>query len=70
VTSTITLFEHQDEPFPWADRDLSLLERLRRSVGTEVLRATVRGGKSVVQATQHVGVIRLGNQTIQVLPKI
>jgi 5-methylcytosine-specific restriction enzyme subunit McrC len=30
----------------------------------------VRNGKKVIQAAQHVGVIRLGNITIQILPKI
>jgi hypothetical protein len=56
--------------FAWTDRDLALLERLRASTDTDVLKATIRNGKRAIQATQHVGVVRLGNHTIQVLPKI
>ena len=66
----LTLFEHECQTFPWTDRDLALLERLRASTGTDVLKATIRNGKRAIQAMQHVGVVRLGNRTIQVLPKI
>jgi len=43
---------------------------MHKALGTEVLRATVRNGKKVIQAAQHVGVVRLGGRTIQVFPKI
>ena len=66
----LTLFEHESQIFAWTDRDLALLERLRASTRTDVLKATVRNGKRAIQAMQHVGVIRFGNRTIQVLPKI
>lgn len=66
----VTLFEHESQSFAWTDRDLALLERLRVSTGTEILKATIRNGKRALQAMQQVGVIRLGNRTIQVLPKI
>lgn len=66
----LTLFEHECRPFAWTDRDLALLERLRTSTNTEVLKATTRNGKRAILAFQHVGVVRLGNRTIQVLPKI
>lgn len=70
MTRPLTLFEHEYQTFAWTERDLALLERLRASTQTDVLRATVRNGKRAIQAMQHVGVVRLGNRTIQVLPKI
>jgi hypothetical protein len=67
----ITLFEHEcTSQFDWTDRDLTFLERLRHSLGTEFLRPTVRAGRRELQATQHVGVIRFGSRSLQVLPKI
>lgn len=70
MSQTLTLFEHEFQEFPWTDRDLTLIERLSQSTGADVLRATTRHGKRAIRAAQHVGVIRLGNRTIQVLPKI
>jgi 5-methylcytosine-specific restriction enzyme subunit McrC len=70
MSKPLTLFEHECTTFTWTDRDLALLERLRASIQTDVLKATVKNGKRAIQAMQHVGVVRLGNRTIQVLPKI
>jgi len=70
MSKSLTLFEHEWQPFAWTDGDLALLERLRLSTKTDVLKATIRKGKGAIQAMQHVGVVRLGNRTIQVLPKI
>lgn len=69
---TVTLFEHEyTDGFGWTDREYATLERLRRATGAEVLRATVRGGgRRELQATQYVGVVRLGRRAVQVLPKI
>lgn len=67
---SITLFEHEAQPFEWTTRDLSALERLNGAAGAEILHATTRHGKRVLQATQHVGVVRLGCRVVQVLPKI
>jgi 5-methylcytosine-specific restriction enzyme subunit McrC len=66
----LLLFEHECQAYPWTDADLTRLERLNRSIGREILRATVRNSQKAIQASQHVGVIRFGQQTIQVLPKI
>ena len=66
----ITLFEHDTEEFDWTDKDLVVLDRLAQKADAELLRPTVRGGRKVLVATQHVGVFRLGNRTVQVLPKI
>lgn len=71
MNHTTTLFEHETTTgFRWTDRDLAALERLRRSIGTEILRPVVRGGGRELQATQYVGVVRFGSRTVQVLPKI
>jgi 5-methylcytosine-specific restriction enzyme subunit McrC len=70
MTTNITLFEHETKEFNWTDRDLAALDRLNRVTGVDVLQATVRGGKRKLQAMQYVGVVRLGNRTVQVLPKI
>src|SRR6266478_4680269 len=71
MPGSLTLFEHEyTSGFDWTDRELGMLDRLNRSVGTEVLTATVRGGRKELKAAQHVGVLRFGNRTVQVLPKI
>lgn len=67
-----TIFEHEyTDGFAWTARDGATLERLRRAAGADVLRATVvRNGRRELQAAQYVGVVRLGQRTVQVLPKI
>ncbi len=70
MAAPLTLFEHEFKRFEWTDLDCARLERLRAALGVEVLRATVRNGRKVIQATQQVGVVRLGSRTIQILPKI
>ncbi|MGI4792027.1 MAG: McrC family protein [Janthinobacterium lividum] len=67
----LTLFEHQTAPFSWDSRRLAALARLNQARGDEILRPVLdKNGQSAVQATQYVGVVRLGRETIQVLPKI
>src|SRR5262245_44660857 len=71
MKSTVTLFEHGvTTGFGLKDRDLVALERLHHSLGVEILRPVTRRGAWELQATQHVGVVRLGRRTIQILPKI
>lgn len=67
---TITLFEHESIPYPWTDQDATQLSHLKQVLGIEVLKLTMNGTTRQLQAQQHVGVIRMGAQTIQVLPKI
>ncbi len=67
----LTLFEHQTAPFAWDQRRFHALARLNRAQGDDILRAVLgRDGQPAVQATQFVGVVRLGRETIQILPKI
>ncbi len=73
VTPMLTLFEHQTQavPFPWDARRLAALERMNRAQGEEILRPVFgRDASPAVQATQHVGVVRLGRETVQILHKI
>ena len=60
-----------DRPFDWDPPRLAALARLNRAQGADVLRATLgRDGRHAVQATRYVGVVRLGRETVQILPKI
>jgi 5-methylcytosine-specific restriction enzyme subunit McrC len=71
MPKTLTLFEHEyTTGFNWTDAELAALERMNKSAGVSLLRPTVRAGKRELQAAQHVGVVRLGNRAIQILPKI
>lgn len=70
MAGTITLFEHEKQEFNWTENDLAVIERLKRSTGREVLRASIKGGQRAVEATQMVGVVRLATKTVQILPKI
>lgn len=65
-----TVFEHEALRFDWTPSDLAALERLQRAAKTEILRPVVRHGHYHLQATEQVGLVRLGEQTIQVLPKL
>ena len=66
-----TIFEYDfTAGFDWTERDLAVIEQLQRVLGVEVLRAATRRGQRELQATQYVGVFRLGGRTVQVLPKM
>lgn len=70
MPTTLTLFEHETKLFDLTERDLRLLEKINTSVGAEILRPTFRSRNRAIQASQHVGLVRLRNRTIQILPKI
>lgn len=71
MSAAFTIFEHEHTVgFDWTMPEYAALERLNRAAGTEVLSATVRAGQRELRAAQHVGVVRLGRKTVQVLPKI
>jgi len=70
MSTTLTLFEHESTPFDWDARHCALLERMRGAFGSDVLRPIVQGRTKKLQAAQYVGVVRLGNRTVQILPKI
>ncbi len=69
----ITLFEHEiyaGSPLAWSPQENAHLQRLRRAANDELIRPLYRDGRVVPQATQYVGVLRIGSHTIQVLPKM
>jgi 5-methylcytosine-specific restriction enzyme subunit McrC len=66
----VTLFEHESKTFPWTERDWTLVDRINTALRTDALRLGMKRGEKRIQAAQHVGVMRLGNRTIQILPKI
>ena len=66
----LTLFEHETIAFAWQSRHVGILERLAAQSGGEVLRPTTHNGVPVLKASQFVGIVRLGDVTIQILPKI
>lgn len=69
--NVLTLFEHEcTTGFGWTESDLAALDRLNQAAGTELLSPVVRRDGRELRAAQHVGVFRLGNRTVQVLPKI
>ena len=71
MLANVTLFEHEHTSgFGCTERESAALERLNRAAGEEVLRPVLVGGHCELQAFQHVGIIRLGRRTVQVLPKM
>jgi 5-methylcytosine-specific restriction enzyme subunit McrC len=65
-----TIFEHGFSESAWTDHTVAALARLNRAYGAEILRATVHQGKRKLQAAEYVGVVRLGAQSFQILPKL
>lgn len=66
----VTLFEHEPTPFDWSDAHLAALSRLRELVGPDVLTADFHQGTKVLRAGSFVGVVRLGDRTVELLPKL
>lgn len=63
------LFEYEDID-SLREPEVRILERFSRSTGVEILKPVVRKGQTVFQARQYVGVIQLGQHTVQILPKM
>ncbi len=68
-TELVTLFEYESINI-LDEYELKCLERLSKAAGIEILKPTVKNGQLQFQARQYVGVFRLGQRTIQILPKI
>ncbi len=65
----ITLYEHEFYPFDWTDHDLKMLARLNHD-GSDILRPVVQQARRGLKTTQLVGVVRFGEHTFEILPKI
>src|SRR5262245_21865615 len=70
MAETLTLFEHELRSFDLKERQRALLDQLQQRMPEQVLQPVYRAGHCALRAGQHVGVVRLGEQTIQILPKI
>ena len=68
-TEITTLFEYESTEIS-DGYELKCLEQLSKTTGIEILKPVVKNGHVQFQARQHVGVLRLGRRTIQILPKI
>lgn len=66
----MTLFEHDPTPFDWSDAHLAALSRLRERVGPDVLTADFHQEQKVLRAGSFVGVVQLGDRTVELLPKL
>lgn len=65
----LTLFEYEVTD-NLTDRDIRILNRLSQTAGQELLKPIIRQGQVCFQARQFVGIVRLGNRTLQILPKM
>jgi 5-methylcytosine-specific restriction enzyme subunit McrC len=71
MIAPVTLFEYESTAnFNWTDKDALKITRLNKNLGTDVLKPVFRAGKRELQATQYVGTLRFGKQSVQILPKI
>jgi 5-methylcytosine-specific restriction enzyme subunit McrC len=71
MTAPITLLEHESTTdFNWTDRDALKVTRLNKSLGAEAIKPVFKAGKRELQAAQYVGTVRIGKQSVQILPKI
>ncbi|MGK7943154.1 MAG: hypothetical protein AB4058_01635, partial [Microcystaceae cyanobacterium] len=62
----ITLFEYEKHSFTWNDSNLRAIHDFK----TEFFKLTAYQGQPSIQATQYVGIFKLGKQLIEVLPKL
>lgn len=70
-TATTTLFEHETtRGFNCTPRDVEALAILNQRLGVEVLKPVFVRGVAELKAQNHVGLIRLGRRSIQILPKM
>lgn len=67
----LTIYEHEyTENFNWSEKDLSAITRMNSKIGASVLSPAVRFGKKEFKSSEYVGVVKFGNHSIQILPKI
>lgn len=70
-TELITLYEHEyTENFNWSEKDLLAVTKMNAQIGANVLNPVVRFGKKEFKSAEQVGVVKFGNRSVQILPKI
>ena len=67
----LALFEYELScGFDWTEQEQQAIAYLERVIGDRPLETVIHNGKRELKARQHVGVFRLGQRTVQVLPKM
>lgn len=66
----LTLFEYERKPYPLTAHQLALLDQMQRRRSEPIIQPVYHAGTWHLRAGSHVGVVRLGAQTVQILPKI
>ena len=56
--------------FDWTDQEQAAIADLGKVIGDQPLETVIHNGKRELKARQYVGVFRLGDRTVQVLPKM
>ncbi|BBC25690.1 McrC family protein [Pseudanabaena sp. ABRG5-3] len=67
----LSLFEYElSNGFNWTDRDQEAIAKLEKIVGDRLFSFEFHNGKREIRAKQYVGVFRLGQRKVEVLPKM
>jgi len=67
----LSLFEYElSNGFEWTEREQKEIAKLEKIIGDRLFDLTIYNGKLAIKARQYVGVFRLGDRTVEVLPKM
>ena len=67
----LSLFEYDlSSGFNWTDREQDAIAKLGKILGDRLFDLTIQNGDREIRARQYVGVFRLGDRTVEVLPKM
>ena len=67
----LSLFEYDlSNGFNWTDREQEAIAKLEKIIGDRLFDLTIHNGNRELKARQYVGVFRLGDRTVEVLPKM
>ncbi len=67
----LSLFEYElSSGFNWTDREQEAITKLEKILGDRLFDLTIYNGDRELKARQYVGVFRLGDRTVEVLPKM
>jgi len=65
------LFEYEvSTGFDWSEREQIAIANLEKIIDKRPLETVIHNGKREIKASQYVGVFRLGDRTVEVLPKM
>jgi 5-methylcytosine-specific restriction enzyme subunit McrC len=67
----LSLFEYDlSNGFNWTDREQEAIAKLEKIIGDRLFDLIIHNGDRELKARQYVGVFRLGDRTVEVLPKM